>query len=101
MTTPAGRSEERRVQWQLFVADPSDGEVVRIVELGECSEPVDSEGRHARTCDEQSLSVTWMPDGEHLTVLADGSLTTYDVNGKDLGSEPTSIRGPIVWMPTR
>ena len=98
MTTPEGGRRERHVQWQLFVADTATGEVEQIAELGECAEPVDEDGHHARVCDKQYPFVSWTPDGESLTVLSGSTLTTYDQNGEVLSSEPTDLIGPIVWM---
>lgn len=100
MTTPDGTGNGRRVRWRLFVADTATGKVEPIADLGECSEPVDENGRHARVCDRPfsgSPSLAWTPDGERLTVLAEDTLTTYDLTGKVLDSEPTDITGPIVW----
>ena len=38
---------------------------------------------------------------ETLTLLSDGSLTTYDLTGTVLDSKPTTIEGPLVWLESR
>ena len=101
MTTPDGKGGDRHLQWELLVADTATGEVDQIADLGRCAEPVDENGQHARVCEEQSPSLAWAPGGESLTVLSDGSLTTYDLTGKVLDSEPTNIEGPLVWMESK
>jgi hypothetical protein len=101
VTSPAGGSEdERTIDWQLFVADVATGEVEQIADLGRCTEPVGEDGRHGGVCEQHGHgpSLTWTPDGKGLTVLADATLTTYDLTGEVLGSQPTEILGPIVWM---
>ncbi len=101
-TTPeGGDDEDRQVQWQLFVANPVTGEVEQIADLGRCAEPVDENGRFTRSCDEKEPSLSWTPDGNSLTVLADSTLTTYDLTGKKLSSEPTDLIGPMVWMTSK
>ena len=101
MTTPEGGADRRQVQWQLFVADTATGEVERIADLGRCTEPVDERGRYSRVCEGTAVSLAWAPGGQRLTVLSDGSLTSYDLTGTVLDSEPTTIEGPIVWMESR
>jgi hypothetical protein len=94
LTTPEGEGERavRALRWQLFVADTATGEVDRIADLGRCTWAT-------RACDETPPYVTWTPDGKALTVLSDGSLTTYDPTGKVLDSEPApTMRGPLVWL---
>ena len=100
MTTPDSDDGDRHVQWQLVVADTATGEVERIADLGQCSEPVAEDGRHSGVCG-PGPSLSWTPDGQRLTVLSDGTLTTYDLTGKVLDSEPTTIEGPIVWLKSR
>ena len=98
MATPEGPESGRHVQWQLFVADTATGEVDQIADLGRCVEPVDRSGGHARVCEEKSPSLAWTPDGERLTVLSDSTLTTLDLDGKVLDSEPATVQGPLVWL---
>ncbi len=100
VTTPetGGVDGDRNVQWQLLVANAATGEVERIADLGRCTDPVDDDGQFGRACDGRAPSMTWGPDGETLTALADSALTTYDLSGKVLESDPTSIVGPVVWV---
>lgn len=98
-TTPEDVDDRaRHLQWPLFVADPSSGQVEQIADLGRCSQPVAEDGRFGRTCERKEPSLSWTPDGRSITVLADAALTTYDLTGKVLSSEPSNLIGPIVWM---
>ena len=98
VATPEGEGGDRQVQWQLLVADTATGQVDTIADLGRCAELVKENGDYAHDCEKASPSLAWTPDGESLTVLSDGSLTTYDRTGKVLDTEPTQLKGPLVWM---
>jgi hypothetical protein len=101
-TTPEGGDDEaRHLQWRLFLADQTSGEVEQIADLGRCTEPVVEGGRFGRTCEGKEPSLSWPPDGQSITVLADATLTTYDLTGKELSSEPSNLIGPIVWMTSK
>ena len=101
-TTPEGGDDEaRHLQWRLFLADQTSGEVEQIADLGRCTEPVVEGGRFGRTCEGKEPSLSWTPDGQSITVLADATLTTYDLTGKELSSEPSNLIGPIVWMTSK
>lgn len=98
-STPEGGDDRaRHLQWQLFVADTSTGDVEQIADLGRCTQPVDESGGFALSCEKEEPSLSWTPDGESITVLADSTLTTYDPTGKELSSEPSDLTGPIVWL---
>lgn len=98
-TPEAADDSDRHVRWQLFVADPASGDVQPIADVGECTEPVDANGRVDGFCDEPAF-LSWTPDGLHLTVLLDHKLSTYDLTGEKVGSEATELLGPIVWVKT-
>jgi hypothetical protein len=97
-TPEDGDDEARHLQWKLFVSDPVSGEVEQIADLGRCTEPLDENGHFARLCEQKEPSLSWTPDGKRITVLADSTLTTYDLTGKELSSEHSDLIGPIVWM---
>ncbi len=93
VTTPEGPSDDRRVQWQVFVADADTGDVEKVADVGECSEPVGKDGTHDHMCDRREPYIGWTPDGASLTVLMDSVLTSYELDGLELTSDPTEVEG--------
>lgn len=100
-TAEGGDDDTRHLEWQLFVGDPFAGELEPVASLGRCTEPVDEDGGFGRACERKEPSLSWTPDGNSITVLADSALTTYDPTGKELSSEPSELVGPIVWLTTQ